>query len=419
MIAMKTRLINQNNAPYRRFVQRLLIVGCCALAAAPDVLAGAREQAKRIHDRLAGVPPTEAVLLDMAADISSGNAIQAAYTAMDNEAFYSITLKNLVTPWTNRDQTVFAPLNDYTATVIGVVRDELDFRRILFDDILYVGAGSLGLPPYANDNNDHYEAFENQNISFITGLEQRQQSSVTGLPAAATSGVLTSRGGARSFFIAGTNRAMFRFTMLNHLCNDLEQVHDISLPPDRIRRDVTRSPGGDSRAFLNGCVGCHNGMDPMTQAFAYYNYIYDADSDLTGENGSIGYNDVGQTDAVTGSRVTAKYHINDANFSFGYLTPDDSWINYWRTGINSRLGWDQNLPGSGSGARSMAQELAYSQAFAQCHVTKVFRNVCLREPEDAADRSQIDAMVASFSSDTHSYNIKQVFAESADYCKGD
>ena len=65
---------------------------------------------------------------------------------------------------------------------------------------------------------------------------------------------------------------MFRFTLLNHLCMDLEQVHDTSITPDHIRQDVSRSPGGDSRVFLNNCIGCHAGMDPLAQAYAYYNY---------------------------------------------------------------------------------------------------------------------------------------------------
>ena len=87
-------------------------------------MAGAREQAKVMHDRLTGVPPSEAVLVDMAADIEAGNATQAAFKAMDNEAFYSVTLKNMVKPWTNEEQTVFVSLNDYVATVIGIVRDD-------------------------------------------------------------------------------------------------------------------------------------------------------------------------------------------------------------------------------------------------------------------------------------------------------
>ncbi|MCC7327515.1 MAG: hypothetical protein IT521_12005, partial [Burkholderiales bacterium] len=38
--------------------------------AAATAAAGPREQAKRMHDRLAGVPPTESVLANMAADIT-------------------------------------------------------------------------------------------------------------------------------------------------------------------------------------------------------------------------------------------------------------------------------------------------------------------------------------------------------------
>ena len=382
-----------------------------------EVNAGSREQAKRMHDRLAGVPPTESVLLDMAADIEAGNGTDAALTAMNNDAFYNVTLKNWAMPWTNREQDVFQPLNDYVATVIGLVRDGTDFRELLYGDVVYVGDANLSIPSYSNSNNDHYQALEEQGHSLRDNLVQLTQSSVTGLPAEATAGVMTSRAAAKAFFIAGTNRANFRFTMLNHLCLDMEQVHDVTRPPDRIRQDVTRSPGGDSRVFLNGCMGCHNGMDPLAQAYAYYDYVYDADNDPDAERGSIDYNDIGDIDSETGTRVKAKYHINEANFPQGYVTPDDSWNNYWRDGPNALLNWDASLSGSGSGAKSMGQELSHSGAFASCQVKKVFSLVCLREPQNSADRDQLDTMEASFAA--NGYDLKQVFAESADYCKGE
>jgi len=75
------------------------------------------------------------------------------------------------------------------------------------------------------------------------------------------------------------------------------------------------------------------------------------------------------------------------------------------------------LPGAGSGAKSLGQEFAYSDAFAQCQVQKVFENVCLRPPSNSADRSQVSRMVTSFAS--QGYNLKQVFAESAVYCMGE
>ncbi len=59
----------------------------------------------------------------------------------------------------------------------------------------------------------------------------------------------------------------------------MEQViHDTSRPPDRIRQDVSRSPGGDSRVFNNNCIGCHSVMDSMAQAFAYYDFDETAES---------------------------------------------------------------------------------------------------------------------------------------------
>ena len=234
-------------------------------------------------------------------------------------------------------------------------------------------------------------------------LQQVTQSSINGLPSTATAGIMTSRAAAKAFFIAGTNRAMFRFTLLNHMCNDMEQMHDPTLAPDRIRQDVSRSPGGDSRLFLNNCVGCHTGMDPMAQAFAYYNYP-DVEDD---QPGAVEY---------TPGSVQPKYFNNDLNFPQGYRTPDDRWTNYWREGQNAYLGFDPALPGEGYGAKSLGEELGNSYAFAQCQVKKVFKAVCLRDPEDAADRGAVDQIVNSFR--TTGYSMKRVFADTAVHCMG-
>ncbi len=383
-----------------------------------------RDQAKRIHDRLAGVPPTEAVLNAMEADIVANvggqGRINAAYRAMENPAFYAATLKNLAAPWTNRDQDVFVPLNDYIATYIGLVRDESDFRQILSEDVIYVGSSG---PAYSVSDNDNYAHIEDNNLNMgavdASGngihLVRQTQSSLNGLPSDATAGVITSRAAARAFFVDGTNRAMFRFTMLNHMCYDMEQVKDTARPADRIRQDISRSPGGDSRLFINGCVGCHSGMDPMAQAFAYYQWQYtpnNANPDAAKDAGQMVY---------TAGVVQPKYFINSTTFPFGYVTPDDRWDNFWREGVNKKLlGWDTNslgvgvLPGGGNGAKTLGQELANSEAFARCHVSHAFRTTCLREPADAADLTAIDTVVGNFKSSN--YNLKQVFAETASYC---
>ncbi len=356
-----------------------------------------------MHDRLAGVPPTDQVLIDMRDDIAGvggRNAIDAAYTAMDNSAFPTVTLKNFAAPWTNREMDIFVDLNDYTATVIGIIRDDVPFNTLLSADILYVGAPGLGLPPFSMTDNDHYVALEQRGIELsATNLIRTTQNALTDLPAGGIAGIMTTRAAAKAFFIAGTNRAMFRFTMLNHLCNDMEQVKDTTRIPDRIRQDVSRSPGGDSRIFQNNCIGCHNGMDPLTQSFAYYDY------------------DESQARIIyTPGQVQPKYTINADNFRPGYVTLNDGWDNYWRNGPNQLLGWDNSLTGSGNGAASMGQELASIDAFASCQVKKVFRTVCFRDPVDATDRLQISSMENSFRNG--GYRMKQVFAEAADYCKG-
>lgn len=364
--------------------------------------AGPNEQAKRIYERLAGEPPPAALLSQMATAITSTpgqqGLLNAAAIATSAPSFYNVTVKNLVIPWTNRDQSVFAPLNDYAATVIGMTRDDVAFNTALSDDILYI-VNAPALPAPSAANNNHYAAAETNGVDLSTALKRTTQSATYGTPVQATAGLITTRGAASAFFINGTNRAMFRFTMINHLCHDMETVMDITRPADRIRQDVARSPGGDSRVFLNNCVGCHSGMDPMAQAFAYYNF------DATA--GQLMY---------TANQVQPKYFINATNFPFGFVTPDDSWSNRWRAGANASLGWDATLPGGGAGAKSLGQELASSDAFAHCQVTKVFQAVCFRAPNSAADQATVATIKASFKSG--GYKLKQVFQLSAAACPG-
>jgi hypothetical protein len=371
-----------------------------AVAASGSLVAGPREQAKRIHDRIAGVPPSATVLGQMEADILAGRPLDAANRALQSSSFYNVTLKNFAAPWTNREQSVFVPLNDYTATVIGMVRDDEPFNTVLSADVLYTGQGVAGVAAYSPSSNDHYEQLEQRGADLKTVLVKQQQSSLNGIPAAATAGVVTSRAASQAFFVAGTNRAMFRFTLMNHMCRDLEQVMDTTRAPDRIRQDVSRSPGGDARVFLNNCIGCHSGMDPLAQAYAYYHY------------------DEQQARLVyTAGQVQPKYFNNADNFKPGFVTKDDRWDNYWRKGNNQLLGWDSALPGSGNGAKSLGQELANSDAFAQCQVEKVFRAVCFRAPGNATDRARVQTIKGTFKASN--YSLKRVFAETAVYCMGD
>jgi len=371
-----------------------------ALQLFSPALAGPNEQAARLYGRITGVPPSATVLAQLSADIAQGNsgAIAAAQLAMQNPNFYNVTLRNFAAPMSNKAQSQFVPLNDYTALIIGMIRDNVPFNTVLSADLLYVG-NTPGAPAYSPANNDHYQYLDDNGVDLSQALQPATQSGLLGLPTAATAGVMTTAAGAGAYFFKGTNRAMVRFTMINYMCNDLPQIMDITRPPDRIRQDPTRSPGGDSRIFLNSCIGCHSGMDALAGAFAYYDF-------------NVTTNQMVYTPGV----VQGKYAINTANFPDGYVTIDDSWKNYWRTGPNQVMGWSSALPGTGNGAKAFGQEIAGSQLFATCQVQKVFQAMCLRPPSTAADLAQVTQITADFVS--ANYNMKTAFAESAVYCMG-
>ena len=228
---------------------------------------------------------------------------------------------------------------------------------------------------YSPSSNDHYAALETQGVNLKDNLVQTTQSAASGLPAAATAGVMTTRAAAQAFFVAGTNRAMFRFTLMNHLCTDLEQVQDTTRPPDRIRQDVSRSPGGDSRVFLNNCIACHSGMDPMTQAFAYYDYDETA--------GRLLY---------TPGVVQPKYFNNKDTFPAGLLDAGRRLGQLLAQGpqLAARLGRRAARHGHG-------RQVARPRAGAQRRVRLLPGGEGLQErllprPSDAQDRARVQAM---------------------------
>jgi len=381
----------------------LVITLSCTIGASLAV-AGPREQAKRIHDRLVGVPPSAPVLDSMATKITNGDSIGAAQEAMENPNFYRTTAREFATPWSNREQTVFADMNDTIATVIGMIRDDVPFDQVLYEDIVYVGTAAATNVPYSQSDNDHYLDLQLNRIDLgdPANLERQTQSGLPNTPIGIgdTAGIMTTRGFSQAFHVAGTNRAAIRFATLNFLCMDMEDFRDITAHPDRIRQDVSRSPGGDSSIFLNDCLSCHAGLDGLAGAFAYYDF----DEDL-------------QQLVYTDGSVQAKF-LNDAGtFRYGYETAEDTWINYWRTGPNEFVGWNGPGSGAGTGAKSLGMELAQTRQFAECQVKKAFEKVCYRKPNGAADELAVESIATSFEANNRS--MKQVFAETASYCMGD
>lgn len=359
-----------------------------------SALAGPKEAAWKLHNRLAGVPPVKTATADplkqMEDLIRAGNPEAAAAIATSNPNFYNVVLKNWVKPWSNREQTSRDELNDYVATVLGVIRDEVPFTEVLSGDIIYTVNGSP--TAYSTMNNTHYTEAERSNSNLMANLTRQTQSALTGLPANAVSGVLTTRAAGAAFYSAGTNRRVNRFNFINYLCHDYEALHDVNIPDVRVRRDVERNPGGDSRTYKNKCVGCHAGQDALGGAYAYYDFV----------GGRLVY---------TPNIVVAKMNHN-VYYSAGFVTTDDNWINTWAQGQNAKLGWRGAT--AGNGVKSLGQMLARSSAFSTCMAKKVFQLVCLKEAINTDDVAMVTELATQF--EQENYNMKKLIVNTSVGC---
>ncbi len=351
-----------------------------------------KEIAWKLHNRIAGVPPKPSVLLSMEAEVAAGRTKATALIAVAHPNFINLVMKNWVKGWSNRDQSNRADFNDHSATLLGIIRDDIGFDQALYGDIYYTVNGSA--TAWANNSNDHYKVAESSRMDLNAALVREVQSARL-LPANAVSGVITTRQSAESFFQAGTNRRMNRFTFMNFLCNDYEQVHDITTPTYHIGRDVDRQPGGDTRTFLNKCVGCHAGQDAMRGAYAFYDY----------SNNMISY-----TPGVVVNKIN-----KNVLYSAGKMTVNDSWENLWAlpgSQNQNKLGF-QGVA-SGNGARALNMHFAKSKGFANCMAKKVFELVCMKEPINTDDKVFVEAQARSFEST--GYKMKNLVVETSVGC---
>jgi hypothetical protein len=333
--------------------------------------------------------------MDMEADIAAGRPEDAARTALANPNFINIVMKNWVKTWSNREQTNRVDFNDHTATLIGIIRDNIGFDQALYGDVYYTVVGSN--QAYAPNSNSHYQSAENQRLDFSDPnvLVRDSQTARLGLPAAAVSGVITTRKSGESFFQAGTNRRVNRFTFMNLLCNDYEALHDVTVPQPWIGRDVDRAPGGDSRTFLNKCVGCHAGQDSMRGAYAYYDYT----------NNMLRY---------TPGQVVSKINKN-VLYSAGHMTTDDSWNNMWALpGSQNQTKLVFKGQTSGNGAKALNQMLARSEGFANCMAKKVFQLVCMKEPINTDDKVFVQSQARAF--EASGYKMKDLIVKTSVGC---
>jgi hypothetical protein len=353
---------------------------------------------------------------------------QALLEVTQDDVFFKITVKNFASRMSVRSEEVSAPLNDFSATVIGVTRDNKDARELLTGNYIYI-ANTTQLPTgvtirsnFLTDivrSNTHYQDIEANlyrlNLSsLLTSTTQQLQRANSNTTADLVdnpdpAGVLTSNTWGREHFIAGTNRRAVDYTLKSFLCTPIEDAADAKASDARIGRDVDRFPGGDHGRFLTSCKSCHTVMDGFRGAFAQWHH----DGNFL-IHGSLHPNRRGMSQ----EGIANKYNQNAQEFSSGYQTQDASWVNNALRGKNiPHFGWSETSPSQGVGAQAFGQLLAGSDRFTKCMAKRVFTEVCQRSQSvfKNLDAEEILELAQQFKKNR--YNLRQLFISAASHPK--
>ncbi|MGZ6398779.1 MAG: hypothetical protein ACXWRZ_13565 [Bdellovibrio sp.] len=374
-------------------------------------------KAQEIYQRITSnkTPITNPILKDMEKLLLAGDPVGAAALATEETGFYNTTVKDFAAKMSNRDETINVPLNDFSATLIGVVRDNLDARKLLYENLVYVADPTKAAVPsdWVDDilkSNNHYEALGNGRFDLSKVLVPTTQKLFDGTTAVENptpAGLLTSRQWLASHAIAGTNRRLVEYSLREFLCTPIDKAADSSGPEDVIARDIDRYPGGLNSKFTTTCRACHTIMDGFRPAFANFTfsnnfvkhaYVVPSLDMSADEDKSIGMKQ-------NPRYVAAKLNQNETVFPEGRVTTDDSWVNNANRGINAtNFGWTRD---SGKGIAEFGKMISESKAFPRCMAQRVFRSVCKREVA-SSEQTMIDQVAAEFSSQRN-YNLKFLF----------
>lgn len=367
-----------------------------------------RSLALEIYKRLAGINTSidDPVLVQMEQKIDSNDFEGAAEIASSQPSFYNLVVRDFAARMSTREQSINEPLNDFTATFIGLTRDNLDARLLLTGDLFYKGADALPLPQdMAADllrSNNHYNRLveDNYDLSSVLVRSDNQYLRDTNggvhlHPDAA--GVITSRAFMAAHASAGTNRRLVEYTFKQFTCNEMEEWGEATSSDLRVGRDIDRFPGGEGSKYLTSCKSCHSHMDGFRGAFARYNFT---------DNFVVYGGIVQNTRGINRNGVANKMNQNNSTFSAGFTTRDDSWVNYARSPASvSRFGW-RGYTQQGSGVKQMGTILANSQSFSKCMVKKVYRELC-RRPVASFELNMVNTLATQFESS--GYKLKKLF----------
>lgn len=346
------------------------------------------------------VPIDDSRLVQMESLIRAGNQRGAAAIATQDPLFLDVQVRDLGRKMSTRDESVRAPMSDFVATLIGVVRDSdtVSAKQLLTGNFYYRVDPTIATAntirqadaDFVNGNN-HYVDLTARNLSPAAVLiQQTPQLAMKGgviVPHPDPAGLITSRSFIEAHAVAGTNRRMVEYSMREFMCVAMTDWADSGGSDERVSQDVTRTPGGSVNLYLTTCKSCHSGMDGFRGAFAFLDFTNNAQT-FTANNTVVG-----------------KMTRNATEYPQGYRLTDNSVQNFAILGKNAdQFGWRSST--SGVGISSFGKMLADSRGFSRCMVRRAFKQVCRRSPL-VAEESLVRSLADQF--ETDGYHMRRMF----------
>lgn len=262
-------------------------------------------KAKKLYERLSGVKVSSSKpeLKVAASYLADGKKMEAVRYITSSPDFLNVQIRNLSLRLSNKDESVKVPFNDFSALIVGIVRDNKDFREVLTADYYYDVTGSpneddqrtrffyqTNFTPVETNYMDLTKALvfrpRQQMVTMAYDTSYNQSDKSFSLISTAdnpdSAGVLTTRIFAERNLSGGSNRRAVEFTLKQFLCVSMAEAADSNASDQYVGRDVERFPAGDHNKYLTSCKSCHAVMDGMRGAFAKMDYGNFTNSQATG-----------------------------------------------------------------------------------------------------------------------------------------
>lgn len=358
-------------------------------------------------------------------------------TTYYNPSFYNITVRDFAAPLSTREESMNTELNDFIATIIGVVRDNLNAKELLTGNYFYM-ADPLKAAVPSNIERDiiksnlHYSSLAEGGFNLARILKKTPQVLYNGTNIVDNpdpAGLLTSRAFLGAHAIAGTNRRIIEYTFREFLCSPIEKWALSQASDSGVGRDIDRVPGGSATKYVQNCRACHTRMDTLRTAFSYYTFSNNYIKNTLVSPHSNNFNlDENMSDAViTGLRtgdpalsnlpssgnyvsyVVKKLNHNDNVYPGGFVTFNNSFNNIITDpeGLK-RFGWRSQL--SGKGAHEFGLMISQSEEFSRCLTRRVFKTLCKREVHES-EENIVKSVATDF--ELKGYQLKYLFKKVA------